>query len=265
MAARSTGVQSVERALDVLEVLAASGREMGISELGQATSLPYATIHRLTATLVQRGYVRQDPRSRKYVLGARLVELGTAAGRMLGSSARPYLERIVERTGETANLALLEDGYVVYVAQASSRRMVRMFTEVGNRVLPHSTAVGKLLLAHQPRPAAERIVARNGLPASTAHTITDEAAFFAELDRCRERGYALDLEEQEEGVTCVAVPLLPANGLVAAMSVSGPTGRMGPERRDEIMGHLREIAADLVAWMDGDGPAEGVVPPVRAG
>ncbi|MFA9444879.1 IclR family transcriptional regulator [Egicoccus sp. AB-alg6-2] len=251
MAARSMGVQSVERALDVLEVLAASGREMGISELGQATQLPYATIHRLTATLVRRGYVRQDPRSRKYVLGARLVELGTAAGRMLGGSARPYLERLVELTGETANLALLEDGYVVYVAQASSRRMVRMFTEVGNRVLPHSTAVGKVLLAHQPRAVAERILQRNGLPPATANTVTDAAVLLRELERVRERDYALDLEEQEEGVNCVAVPLLPANGLVAAMSVSGPTGRLDEPRRREVIEHLRTVAADLVAWMDG--------------
>ncbi|MFA9430455.1 IclR family transcriptional regulator [Egicoccus sp. AB-alg2] len=245
-------MQSVERALDVLEVLATTGREMGISELGQATKLPYATIHRLTATLVARGYVRQDPRTRKYVLGARLVELGSAAGRMLGGSARPHLERLVELTGETANLALLEDGYVVYIAQASSRRMVRMFTEVGNRVLPHSTAVGKVLLAHQPRTVAERILARNGLPASTEHTITDLPAFLQELDRVRERGYALDLEEQEEGVSCVAVPLLPENGLVAAMSVSGPTGRMGGDRREQIVEHLRDVASELVTWMDGE-------------
>lgn len=249
---RSGGVQSVERALDVLEVLAGAGREMGISELGQATKLPYATIHRLTATLVRRGYVRQDPRSRKYLLGARLVELGTASGRMLGGSAGPFLERLVELTGETANLALLEDGFVVYVAQASSRRLVRMFTEVGNRVLPHGTAVGKVLLAHQPRTAVDRILGRNGLPALTERTITDPAVFARELEMVRERGYALDLEEQEEGVHCVAVPLLPASGLIAAISVSGPTGRLGHERREIVIGHLQAVAADLAAWMDGN-------------
>lgn len=249
-------MQSVERALDLLEVLASSGHEMGISELGQATKLPHATIHRLTATLVHRGYVRQDPRSRKYLLGARLVELGSSAGRMLGGSAAPFLERLVELTGETANLALLEDGYVVYVAQASSRRMVRTFTEVGNRVLPHSTAVGKVLLAHQPRTAVERILGRNGLPAVTENTITDPAVFARELDRVREGGYALDLEEQEEGVRCVAVPLLPTSGLVAAISVSGPTGRLDHDRRVEIVEHLRAVAADLVAWMDLDGVGE---------
>lgn len=252
MAARSSGVQSVERALDVLEVLVNSGREMGISELGQATKLPHATIHRLTTTLMHRGYVRQDPRSRKYLLGARLVEVGTAAGRMLGGSARPFLERLADLTGETANLALLEEGQVVYVAQAPSRRMVRTFTEVGNRVLPHGTAAGKVLLAHQPRTAVERILGRNGLPAATGRTITDPAALVRELELVRERGYALDIEEQEEGVHCVAVPLLPESGPIAAISVSGPAGRLGVEHRDAVIGHLQTVAADLVAWMDGD-------------
>jgi IclR family transcriptional regulator, acetate operon repressor len=251
MTVRGGGVQSVERALEVLEVLAAAGKEMGISELGQATSLPYATIHRLTSTLVARGYVRQDPRSRKYVLGARLVDLGTAAGFMFGSSTRVFLERLVERTGETANLALLEDGYVVYVAQAASPRLMRMFTQVGNRVHPHRTAVGKVLLAQQPRVAVERILQRNGLPAATPNTITDPEVFLAELDRVRDRGYALDLEEQEEGVTCVAVPLLPTNGPVAAISISGPTGRLGPDRRTEIVGDLRAVAEELRAGIDG--------------
>jgi IclR family transcriptional regulator, acetate operon repressor len=249
---RSGGVQAVERALDILEALAENGNELGVSELGRAVDLPYATIHRLTATLVARGYVRQDPRSRKYVLGARLVELGTSAGRVLGNSSRPFLERLVDLTGETANLSLLEDGYVVYVAQASSRRMVRMFTEVGNRVMPHRTAAGKVLLAQQPRAAAERVLARNGLPPATPNTITDADVFLAELDQVREQGYAFDLEEQEEGVCCVAVPLLPANGLVAAMSVSGPASRMNEERRPEIVRHLRSIAGELAVWIEDD-------------
>jgi IclR family transcriptional regulator, acetate operon repressor len=251
MAVRSGGVQSVERALDVLEVLAGAGKEMGISELGQATSLPYATIHRLTSTLVARGYMRQDPRTRKYVLGARLVDLGTAAGFTFGSSTRVFLEHVVERTGETANLALLEDGYVVYVAQAASPRLMRMFTQVGNRVLPHRTAVGKVLLAQQPRAAVERIVQRNGLPPATVNTITDRDALLAELDQVREQGFALDLEEQEEGVTCVAVPVLPRNGPAAAISISGPTGRLGPEQRTRFVGDLQQVANEIREWMDG--------------
>lgn len=244
----ASGVQSVERALDVLEVLARSGREKGISELGQATGLPYATIHRLAATLVARGYVRQDPRSRKYVLGARLVKLGTSAGRLLGTWVRPYLQELVELTGETANVAVLEDGFVVYVDQVPSRRMVRMFTEVGSRVPSHCNAVGKVLLAHQPRPVVERILERNGLPAVTANTITDVERLLTELDRVREQGYAVDMEEQEEGVCCVAVPIVPLAGWTASMSVSGPVSRVAPAR-DRIVEQMVRVAGDLANSM----------------
>lgn len=250
MPERHTGVQSVERALEVLEVLAEAGREMGVSELGQATGLPYATIHRLAATLRQRGYLHQDGRSRKYGLGSRLIHLGSIAGHMLGAGARPYLERLVELTGETANLALLEEGYVVYVAQAPSRRMVRTFTEVGNRVPPHSTAVGKVLLSYQPASAVSRIVSRHGLVAATPETITDPSELLAQVELVRTRGYALDLEEQEEGVTCVAVPLVPSTGPVAAISVSGPTARMGEDRRNAIVGHLQAVAAEFANGLD---------------
>ena len=243
------GVQSVGRALDVLEQLASTGRPMGVSELGQATGLPYATIHRLAATLVQRGYVRQEPRTRKYVLGARLVQLGGAAGRLLDSWVRPALSELVERTGETANLALLEDGYAVYVAQVASKRMVRMFTEVGNRVLPHATAVGKVLLAHQPREYVERVVQRHGLPARTANTITEIDTFLASVDQAAERGFAEDIEEQEDGVNCVAVPILGPGGWVAAMSVSGPASRMQPAQRQAAITALQDVARGLSAEM----------------
>lgn len=253
--ARTSNVQSVDRAIDVLEALAAAGREIGVSDLGEATGLPHATIHRLTATLVARGYIRHNLRSRKYALGARLVDLGTAAGRMLGDATRVFLERLVELTGETANLALLEDGQVVYVGQVASPRLMRMFTEVGNRVLPHCTAVGKVLLAQQPRATVERILQINGLPPATKHTITVPTAFMAELDRVRKQGYALDLEEQEEGVTCVAVPLVSDNGLVAAISISGPTLRLGSDRRSEILEHLLKTSDELRASMDGSGKA----------
>ncbi|MPZ89432.1 MAG: helix-turn-helix domain-containing protein, partial [Nitriliruptorales bacterium] len=238
----------------VLEALARSGGEQGISELARATGLPYATIHRLAATLVARGYLRQDPRSRKYVLGARLVKLGASAGRLLGTWVRPYLQELVELTGETANVAVLEGGSVMYVDQVPAHRMVRMFTEVGNRVPAHSTAVGKVLLAHQPRPVVERILEHNGLPAATANTITDSERFLAELDRVTEQGYAVDMEEQEEGVCCLAVPIVPLVGWVASMSVSGPVSRVAPAQ-DRIVEQILRVAGDLATSMAANSEA----------
>nr|BFE87930.1 hypothetical protein GCM10020093_105310 [Planobispora longispora] len=123
-------VQSVDRALDLLEALAGHGGEAGISELAAATGLPYGTIHRLLRTLLDRGYVRQES-DRRYALGGALVRLGGMAERLVGVWAQPYLKKMVELSGETANMAVLEGDFIVYVAQAPSPRRLRMFAEVG--------------------------------------------------------------------------------------------------------------------------------------
>ncbi len=240
-------VQSVERALDLLEVLAAAPDEMGVTELTEATGLPGATIHRLLATLLSRGYAHQDPVTRRYSLGSRLVRLGGSAGRRFGTWMRPWLVELMELSGETANLAVLEDSHVVYVAQVPSRHKVRMFTEVGNRLLPHTTAVGKVLLAFRPREVTGAVIARNGLPGRTGRTITDAGRLYRELEQVARRGYAVDDEEEEEGVCCIAVPVFGPDDAPAAMSVSGPTSRLGPGRRQRILPRMLRVSADASA------------------
>ncbi|CAN5295710.1 allantoin degradation transcriptional regulator AllR [soil metagenome] len=258
-AARRGGVQSVERALQLLETLTTRPDGLGVSELGQATGLAPATIHRLLATLVARGYARQDPDTRRYGLGSGLIRLGNIAGGFIGAWVRPYLAELVEISGETANLAVLEGGYATYVAQVPSRHRVRMFTEVGNRVSPHSNAVGKVLLAYRPRASVERILERHGLPARTRRTITDQRTFLAELDQVAERGYAVDTGEEEEGVGCLAVPVRGPTGAVVAMSVSGPAERLDRFRRERILPHMLRLADDVSAALaGGDGAVGGV-------
>jgi Transcriptional regulator len=237
-----TGVQSVDRALDVLEALAEHGGEAGLSEIAAATGLPYGTIHRLLRTLLARGYVRQES-DRRYALGGALVRLGGAAENMVAAWARPYLARMVELSGETANLAVLEGDFVVYVAQVPSPRRLRMFAEVGRRVPAHSTAVGKVLLADRPDAAA--VLERTGLPRRTDQTITSVPAMLAELEAVRDRGYALDLGEEETGVHCLAVPVRDGGRVVAAMSVSGPAERLKARDLDELAREMRKIADDF--------------------
>ena len=216
------GVQSVERALELLEALAEPREAKGVSELARATGLPVATIHRLLATMVSRGYVRQDTGSHKYTLGSHLIRLGEAAARDFAQFARPYLAELMEASGETANLAMLEDGQVAYVAQVPSRHhRVRMFTEVGRRVHPHTSGVGKVVLAFCPRAEAEALLARSGLPPRTPRTITDPARFLAELDKVASQGYAIDSGEEEVGVRCLAVPVFGVGESVAGTATSG--------------------------------------------
>jgi IclR family acetate operon transcriptional repressor len=237
-------VQSVDRALDVLEALAAHGGEAGLSEIAARTGLPYGTIHRLLRTLLSRGYVRQES-DRRYALGGALVRLGGVAERMVGVWAQPYLTRMVELSGETANMAVLEGDFVVYVAQVPSPRRLRMFAEVGRRVLPHSTAVGKVLLADRPDGEAVALFERTGMPRRTANTITDPQAMLTELGRVRTGGYALDLGEEELGVHCLAVPVHDGSRVIAAMSVSGPAERIEALDRSELADGLRKIAHDF--------------------
>jgi len=213
-------VRSLERAFELLEHLTDAGGELALSELTEKAGLPMPTVYRLMQTMVARGYVRQEP-SRRYSLGPRLIRLGEGASR-----------------GDE----------VVYVAQVPSRHSMRMFTEVGRRVLPHCTGVGKALLAQLPEDDVRALLARTGMPARTPHTRTDPDTLLAELETVRELGYALDDEEQELGVRCVAVPLSGVP-VLAAFSVSGPSGRMTPEAIETVIPVMRDAVADFTAGL----------------
>lgn len=246
--ARATGgVQAINRALDLLELMAAAGGESSLTDLASAAGLPLPTIHRLVRTLASRGYVRQEP-SRRYALGPRLIGLGDSASRLISVWARPHLTELVDAIGETANLALMDGDYVMYAAQVPSRHVVRMFIEVGRRVPMHSTGVGKTLLAQLPEASARDILERSGMPKQTPHTITNPDDLLRELEEIRHRGYALDEGEQEVGVRCVAVPV-PGIQTLAALSISGPGGRLTAKVVDRAVPLMtaaaRRLARDL--------------------
>ena len=162
----SGGVQSIERAFTILETLATGGGVMGLSALAAESGLPLPTIHRLVRTLVDLGYMRQEP-SRQYALGPRILLLAESASSMLSSVARPHLAQLVDDLGETANLASLDGDEIVYIAQVPSRHSMRMFTEVGRHVLPHCTAVGKAIMAHMPPAQVRDLLRRTGMPRHT--------------------------------------------------------------------------------------------------
>ncbi|MER6911931.1 IclR family transcriptional regulator [Streptomyces sp. NPDC000594] len=253
--ASSGGVQSLERAFDLLERMADAGGEVGLSELSGSSGLPLPTIHRLMRTLVSCGYVRQQP-NRRYALGPRLIRLGESASRLLGTWARPHLSRLVDATGETANMALLDGDEVVYVAQVPSRHSMRMFTEVGRRVLPHSTGVGKALLAGATPDEVRALLARTGMPAATDRTITSPEVFLRALEEVRRQGYAMDDNEQEIGVRCLAVPV-PDSPTAAAVSISGPAGRVTEAATSDIVPALQEAARALSAELNSTGTLSG--------
>ncbi|GJF04266.1 IclR family transcriptional regulator [Pseudonocardia sp. D17] len=236
-------MQSVDRTIELLELLADAGGKASLSELAIKTELPLPTIHRLIRTLLAHGYVRQL-HSRQYALGPRLIRLGHGAGRQFGSDALPYLDRVARDLGESANLATIDRDMVVYVAQASSSHSMRMFTEVGRRVFPHSTGVGKAVLAQLPDSEVLEIVQRIGMPPATDKSLSTVEELLAELAKIREQGFAIDDGEQEVGVRCFAVPV-PGAPTPTALSISGPDGRVTMEFGDSAVPVLQEIAGEI--------------------
>lgn len=243
-------VQAVDRTLDILEELVASEDDMSVSELRDKLGLPLGTVHRLLGMLVKRGYAAQDPRTRRYGPGAKLLEIAANA---VGSErfslqrlVRPLLQRLTAATGETSNLVVPQGNDGVYVDQAASPHLVRMFTEIGRRAPLYCTGGGKAILSGYSEPQVERYLAGVQLEPWTPRTLTTADDLREDLQQSRERGLAIDDEEREIGVRCVAAPIFDRSGsCVAAISISGPTTRFTSDLADEAGGLVHDAAAAL--------------------
>lgn len=261
--ASMTGSQVVDRVVDILELFARVGPELGVSEVSRALDLKKATTHRLLTSLLRRGLLAQDAVTRRYRLGIKLWELGALVTNSVDWSgrAKPHLERLTSATGETTHLAILSDGQVLYVDKVEGAHSLRMPSQVGRRLPVHCTGVGKALVAFLPDEALKSIVARHGLPRMTTHTITDLAMLRDDLALVRERGYSVDHEEIEEGLTCIAAPVRDhTSHVVAAVSTAGPTSRLEP-RIDQYSETVVEVARNISLAL---GCPEEVLPPRRS-
>ncbi len=241
-------VQSLDRALDLLEALATTD-ELGVSDIAARTGLVPSTAHRLLGTLVARGYAAQNPSSGRYLIGYKLLELTSGLHDRLArlrAAARPHLESIQRETGETTNLVVLEGRNVVYIESVAGTRSVRLFTEVGRAIPAHTAGSGKALLAWRAPGDVAALLGGEPLAASTSRTLTSLEALQDDFARIRRRGYATDNEEHELGVACVATPVFDHAGLaLAAISVSGPTPRILHADTADLAGLLREHASDV--------------------
>lgn len=249
IAKQQGGVQSVERAFYLLELIAESSSDLSLSELAAMVDLPAPTTHRLLKTLVSLGYARQLA-SRRYGLGLGLIRLGEHADTQFAPLAKPHLEALAEQTGESANMAMLETNMVVYIAQAPSPHPMRMFTEVGHRTFTHSTGVGKAMLAELDLDRVRKIMAKAGMPAATEHTITDVAQLEEELRTIKRQGYAVDEAEHALGVRCYAVAL-PNVPIPMALSISGPAFRVTAALGEKAIPLLKNEALKLAAKLNG--------------
>ncbi len=222
-----TNLRSVTRALRTLELIGEAG-ELGVTELGRRLGVHKATASRLAATLADRGFVERDPVTERYRLGFALVALaGSAMSNLdLVRTARPVLEELAERTRETVNLGVRSGDGVVYLDQVAGARSIVSVSWVGRRTPLHNTSNGKVLLAFMEPAELDRVLS-GPLERTTRNTICDPDELRGQLETVRERGWAQTLEELEEGLNAVAVPVRGAGGeLEATISVSGPAFRM---------------------------------------
>src|SRR5882724_10154984 len=243
-------VQVLDRAVVILDMLAAVREDLSLFELSERLDLHKSTIHRLLMVLERHRLVERHLENGKYGLGLKLFELGQNAFARLGigERARPHLERLASAAGETAHLCALDDGEVLYLEKVEPTRTVRVPSGVGHRNPAHCTAVGKALLADLPEAELDALIRRRGLKEHTRNTITTPALLKRELRTIRERGYAIDDEEIEEGLRCIGAPVRDHSGrVVASMSVAGPAFRLTRARTAAVARLVTKAAEALSA------------------
>ena len=247
-------VQSIDRVLDIIERLSAAPLGLSLSDLAAATGLHISTAHRLGNVLAERGYAQKDTTSGKYRLTLRLFEVGSRVSGIwdLLTMAKPFLDELAALTQETVHLVERDGNTVAYLYKVEPfHHLVRMGSQVGQRSPMYCTGVGKSILSLLPAGEVEKIWNATEICRYTPTTITELPAMMKELALSRERGYAIDDEEHETGVRCIAAAIRNWSGSpVAAISVSAPAARMDPDTLEKIRPHLIH-ATDEISRMMG--------------
>lgn len=259
---RDGGVQSVDRALSILETLAEDDQGYRLSDLAVRTGLSTSTVHRLLATLEGRRFVQFNRADSKWHVGARAFTVGATFARRRNFSAQavPYLRKLRDLTRETANLAVVDDEFIIVLTRMESREIMRSLTKVGGRVAMVASGVGKAVLATYSDEDVGAIIQHHGMPRLTEKSIVRPSDLFRELETIRRQGYAVDDEEACMGLRCIAAVVYnDCAEPLAAISVSGMTSRVTDDRLPQLGQVVREVAAELTLALGG------VMPQVRAG
>ncbi len=251
--ADTTIVQSLDRALSVLSVLAA-GTGMTLTELARETEQSAATLYRLLRTFERHGVTEFEETGQLWFIGAGAHRLGSAFLRRTNviERARPALRDLMQKTGETANLGIERRGLVLFVSQVETQSAIRAFFPPGTESPMHASGIGKALLAFMPKDQLDRWLRDHELTAFTKGTLIDRSALIADLEKIRARGYALDDEEKTEGMRCIAAPVFDGLGMpIAGLSVSGPSTRMNMVRIKEFSDPVRQAADQVTKAIGG--------------
>jgi IclR family transcriptional regulator, KDG regulon repressor len=247
-------VQSVDRALDIMEYLSEKKKACGVTEISNAVGLHKSTVHRLLNTLMNRGYVEKDIDSDNYMVGKRVLMLGSSVlDRMdVRTVARPYIRRLSEKTNEVVHLSILDGDEAVYIEKVESFKQssVRMNSQIGKRVPLYCTAVGKILLSSMKEEQVLNLLKGKDMHKFTNNTIDTVEGYLKELEKVRKVGYSTDEMEHEEGIRCIAAPIYDRKGkITASVSISGPIFHMTEERMPEIKSELLKTAEEISEQM----------------
>jgi IclR family transcriptional regulator, acetate operon repressor len=248
-------IQSIDRALDLLDILAAADSELALGEIAGKAGLNSSTCHHLLATLCKRGYVGRNPRARTYFLGARITELSNRRLKQFNliDLALPELRQLNTATGEAVHLAVLQGNALVTLAKLDSRLPVRVGSdEAGKANAAHATATGKAILAWLPEAEIARVIASNGLTRFTDKTVATIAALMDDLRQVRRNGFAIDREEFQPGVVCVGVAIRDhAGAVIGSISSSMPAMRASPQAVDLVKTAVKACAAAVSDRLGG--------------
>jgi len=238
-------VQSVDRALTILELLSEYNDGLGITEISGKIELHKSTVHRLLATLIYKGFVEQDSETNKYKVSLKLFEIGTkrVEGTDIMNVSKPFTTSLMDSLNEVVHLVIRDKNDIVYIDKVEANNTIRMASTIGKRSPLYCTSVGKAMLAFMSEVEVDEVWTSSNIQSLTDNTIVDYVKFKEELKKIKEYGYSVDDEENELGVRCVGAPVFNRSGEIeGAISISGPTTRVTKDKVEEISKEVKKCA-----------------------
>ncbi len=241
-------VQTLDRALDIIELLSLEKEGLGVTEIGERAGLHKSTVHRLLNSLAERGYIEKQLKSDSYKLGLKFIEVSSLFLNHLElkTEALPYLRTLAGKTGQPVHLAILRDDEAVYIEKVDVRNSIRMYSQIGRRVPLHCSAIGKCLVFGLSKKETNNIIDKMVFKKYTGNTILDKSKYINELSFVAENGWAADNEEHEKNIRCIAAPVYDYTGeVIAAVSTSGDKSIISIHKDEQISRAVMETAGDI--------------------
>lgn len=245
-------IGSVIKAIEVIEYIAYSEKELGVTEISNGLDYGVSATYHMLNTLKECNIIEQNERTKKFKLGLKLWQIGMLAydQNHISVSLKPYLKKLKNLTGETANLTIMDNYQIIYIAQEESDRLVKMFTKTGAAAPLHCTAAGKILLAYKPKETQELVIDKIKLTKYTDNTIVTKEELIKEMVEIKKDGYGFDREERELGVSCIGAPVFDLNNeAIACITISGPITRFTEENKKKWIDNILRVSNEATNYL----------------